>query len=65
MGKVTGARDETKGTIEKTIGQVKEGLGEALDDTELRAEGKVEQIKGGARERLGRAKKDLADLGER
>jgi uncharacterized protein YjbJ (UPF0337 family) len=40
-----GMDDKLKHGSEKTLGKAKEGLGNATDDRELKAEGKAEQSK--------------------
>ena len=61
-------RDEVEGKWDQTKGQAKEGLGRALDDEELEAEGradnaggKVEEGFGKARRKVGEAIEDVGD----
>ena len=54
-------RDEIKGKAEKAKGYVKEKTGEIINDPGLETEGEVEQVKGVARESMGRAKREAKD----
>ena len=57
--------DKLKGTANQAIGKVKQGVGEATDDPELKGEGKIQETKGDAQKAVGKAKeaiKKVADL---
>jgi uncharacterized protein YjbJ (UPF0337 family) len=41
-----GAEDKARNKAEELKGKAKEGVGEATDDEDLKAEGKAEQVKG-------------------
>lgn len=57
--------DKVKGVANQAIGKVKQGVGEATNDSELKGEGKIQETKGDLQEGLGKAKdavKKAADL---
>ena len=57
--------DKMKGVANKAVGKVKQGLGEATDDPELKGEGKLQEAKGDLQKATGDAKsaiKKAADL---
>ena len=58
-------RDELKGKAQKAKGYVKEETGEALNDPELEAEGRVERAGGKLREGFGKAKEKVSDAADR
>ena len=58
------ATDKIKGVANQVGGKVKEGVGKAIGDDEMRVEGVAQQIKGKAQKTIGDAKsavKDFAD----
>ena len=62
MGSMT---DKAKGTANQAIGKVKQGVGEATDDSALKGEGKLQETKGDVQKGIGKAKdavKKAADL---
>lgn len=56
--------DNTKGNLDKLTGKIKETVGSATGNTELEAEGKLQQVKGSAQDSLGHAKDAGHHLGE-
>ncbi len=61
--------DELKGKGKKVSGAVKEGLGKALDNPDLRNRGRQEQTEGEVQETFGRARRKVGeaveDLGDK
>jgi uncharacterized protein YjbJ (UPF0337 family) len=53
-----------QGGAEKLSGKVKETAGNITNDDRLRAEGQVEQVKGGVRQGVGNAKDAAADAAD-
>ncbi|ANI56182.1 hypothetical protein PDR5_44520 [Pseudomonas sp. DR 5-09] len=45
-----------KGMANEAVGNVKQGVGKATDNTKLQAEGKVQEKKGEAQQAVGKAK---------
>ncbi|MEZ5084799.1 MAG: CsbD family protein [Tessaracoccus sp.] len=56
--------DEMKAKAEQAVGQVKEGVGDAVDDDQLKAEGKADQISGAVKEKLHEAAEAVKDAAE-
>jgi uncharacterized protein YjbJ (UPF0337 family) len=57
--------DKLKGAANQAIGKVKQGVGEATDDPELKGEGKIQEAKGDVQKGVGKVKdaiKKAADL---
>lgn len=52
----SGTGDKIKGHANEAMGKVKRGLGEALDDPELKAKGDLQEAKGDAQKAVGKAK---------
>lgn len=52
-------KEHVKGAVEKASGAIKEGVGKMTGDASLQAKGKIEKVKGEAREKLGDVKKAL------
>lgn len=52
--------DQSKGTLDKLKGDLKEGLGKLSNDESMEAEGKMDQAKGTVRKKFGDAKERLA-----
>lgn len=48
--------DKIKGMTNEAVGNVKQGIGKATDNSKLRAEGKAQEIKGKTQEAVGKAK---------
>jgi uncharacterized protein YjbJ (UPF0337 family) len=48
--------DKAKGLANEAIGNVKQGVGKATDNTKLQAEGKLQEKKGEAQQAVGKAK---------
>lgn len=48
--------DKIKGMANQAMGNVKQGLGKALDNTELLAKGKLQELKGEGQQLKGDAK---------
>jgi uncharacterized protein YjbJ (UPF0337 family) len=48
--------DKAKGLANEAIGNIKQGVGKATDNTKLRTEGKIQEKKGEAQQELGKAK---------
>jgi uncharacterized protein YjbJ (UPF0337 family) len=55
-------KDEAKGTWDQTKGQVKEGVGKAIDDPKMQQEGQLDQAKGKVEEGYGKTKEAVKDL---
>nr|WP_309065006.1 CsbD family protein [Microbacterium sp.] len=55
-----GAMDDAKHNMEKMAGKAKEGLGDATDNEDLQAEGKMDQVKADAK-KVGDDIKDAFD----
>ncbi len=47
--------------MEKTKGQVKEGIGEVTEDRKLKNEGKWDKTKGTIKEKVGKVKQKISD----
>lgn len=61
MGSTT---DKIKGYANEAAGKVKQGVGKAIGNDRLRAEGAAQEVKGDAQKAVGKAKgaiKDVAD----
>jgi uncharacterized protein YjbJ (UPF0337 family) len=61
---MAGERDRTVGAWDKAKGQVKETAGKAVNDGDLEAEGKRDQVKGDVEKAVGKVKgaaKDVKD----
>lgn len=56
--------DKLKGGLEERRGEVKEGLGGAIDDPQMESEGKSDQLKGNVRQGVGDVKEKVDDLGD-
>jgi len=50
-------KDKIKGLADKIKGNVKEGIGSISDNRDLEEDGKKDQLKGAAREKVGEIKK--------
>ncbi|MCI8209451.1 hypothetical protein AUC61_07880 [Pseudomonas sp. S25] len=48
--------DKVKGMANEAVGNVKQGLGKATDNSKLKAEGKAQEVKGEAQQAKGNAK---------
>jgi len=48
--------DKLKGTGNQIAGKVKQGIGEATDDPQLKGEGKLQEAKGDLQKAVGKAK---------
>jgi uncharacterized protein YjbJ (UPF0337 family) len=48
--------DKIKGMANEAVGNVKQGVGKATDNDELRAKGKAQEIKGETQQKVGEAK---------
>jgi uncharacterized protein YjbJ (UPF0337 family) len=48
--------DKVKGMANEAVGNVKQGVGKATDNTKLQAEGKLQEKKGEAQQAVGKAK---------
>ena len=55
----TSIRDQAEGKLHKVKGEIKETVGELINNPHLKAEGNVEKIEGKAQEKVGRIKKFL------
>jgi uncharacterized protein YjbJ (UPF0337 family) len=53
----SGARDQVEGKLHAVKGQVKETVGELINDPYLEVEGKVEKKEGKVQEKVGQIKK--------
>ncbi|RAS95881.1 hypothetical protein A6E21_07985 [Bacillus cereus] len=56
-----GLKEQITGKVEKTKGQVKEGIGEVTEDRKLKNEGKWDKTKGTIKEKVGKAKQKISD----
>ena len=54
-------RDELKGKTERLKGNIKESVGEATNDPELRDEGIADQAAGNVQEGFGKARRKVGD----
>jgi uncharacterized protein YjbJ (UPF0337 family) len=50
-------KDKIKGLADKIKGNIKEGVGSLSDNRDLEEDGKKDQLKGAAREKVGEIKK--------
>lgn len=53
--------DKIKGTTNEAIGNAKQGIGKAVGNDRLQAEGKVQEIKGEGQQAMGKAKDTVKD----
>ena len=53
--------DEMEGKWDQTKGRVKEGLGRAIDDEDLEAEGAADRLGGNAQEGYGKARRKVGE----
>lgn len=56
--------DKIKGVANKTIGKVKQGVGEATDNQSLKNEGRVQEVKGQVQHNVGKAKDIIKKAGD-
>jgi len=56
--------DEIQAKAEQAVGQVKEGVGDAVGDDQLKAEGKADQVSGAVKEKLHDAAGAIKDAAE-
>ncbi|MDI1285172.1 MAG: CsbD family protein [Reyranella sp.] len=57
--------DKVKGAANQVVGKVKQGVGEATNDSALKGEGRLQEAKGDAQKAVGKVKdaiKKAADL---
>jgi uncharacterized protein YjbJ (UPF0337 family) len=57
--------EQVGGKGESIKGEIKEGLGKVSGDSDLEAEGQIEQAEGKAREKMGKAGRAISDAAER
>ena len=57
-------RDEMEGKWDQAKGRVKEGVGRALDDEDLEAEGTADRVSGKAEEGFGKARRKVGETVE-
>ena len=57
----SGISDKLKSTGNKLKGEVKEAVGNQTDDPKLQAEGKLDQLKGAAQEKIAEVKEKISD----
>jgi uncharacterized protein YjbJ (UPF0337 family) len=57
--------EQVGGKVESLKGKIKEGLGKVTGDSDLEAEGQVDQGEGKAREQMGKAGRAVSDAAER
>jgi uncharacterized protein YjbJ (UPF0337 family) len=55
----TSTKDQVEGKLHKMKGEIKERVGELINDSQLKAEGSVEKIEGQAQEKVGQIKKSV------
>ncbi|MBV4476470.1 CsbD family protein [Pseudomonas sp. B2M1-30] len=48
--------DKVKGMANEAVGNIKQGVGKATDNSKLQAEGKIQEKKGEAQQAVGKAK---------
>ncbi|HQS08087.1 MAG: CsbD family protein [Rhizobiales bacterium 24-66-13] len=53
--------DKIKGTTNEAVGNAKQGIGKAVGNDRLQAEGKVQEIKGEGQQAMGKAKDAVKD----
>jgi uncharacterized protein YjbJ (UPF0337 family) len=53
----TSIRDQAEGKLHKVKGEIKETVGELINNSHLKAEGNVEKKKGEVQEKVGKIKK--------
>jgi uncharacterized protein YjbJ (UPF0337 family) len=58
----TSTKDRIKGSFHEVKGTIKEQVGKATNDRELKAEGKAEKNVGKVQQRIGQAKETVAQL---
>jgi len=58
----TSTKDKLKGSFHEVKGIIKEQVGKATNDRELKAEGKVEKNAGKVQQRIGDAKESVVKL---
>jgi uncharacterized protein YjbJ (UPF0337 family) len=56
MGRKSSSRDKGEGALGKAKGKAKEATGVVTGDKEKKAEGRLDQTEGTARDKLGKAK---------
>ena len=54
-------RDEMEGKWDQTKGRVKEGVGRAIDDEDLEAEGAADRLGGDVQEGYGKARRNVGE----
>lgn len=54
--------DKIKGVANEAAGNVKQGVGKALGDEKMQAEGKAQEVKGEAQKTVGNAKEGVKDV---
>lgn len=54
-------RDEVEGKWDQAKGRVKEGVGRAIDDKDLEAEGTADRLGGDAKEGFGKARRKVGE----
>ena len=57
-------RDEMEGKWDQTKGRVKEGVGKAVDDPDLEAEGDADRASGEVQEGFGKARRKVGEAVE-
>ena len=55
----TSTKDQVEGKLHKVKGEIKETVGELVNNPNLEAEGSVEKIEGQAQEKVGQIKKSV------
>jgi uncharacterized protein YjbJ (UPF0337 family) len=53
----SGTQDEVEGSVKTLTGKVKEGIGRAVGNPRLEAEGNSDQLKGNVQKKVGQIKK--------
>jgi uncharacterized protein YjbJ (UPF0337 family) len=53
--------DKIKGMANEAAGNVKQGVGKAIDNKEMQAKGKLQEVKGEAQQLKGKAKDAIKD----
>ena len=57
----SGTKDKIKGTVNKSVGQVKEKLGEVIDNSDLEAKGYIQKYKGIGQQLIGEIKDKIQE----
>ena len=59
------ATDKVKGVANQVGGKVKEGVGKAIGNEQMQAEGMAQQVKGKTQQKIGEAKSAIKDVADK